>query len=161
MQSTLGDELCRIIFYPEDADDASKIINDPNFNPNEVDGMGEPLILSLMYLATSYTGRMNEKTFNLLRGVIRHKDFNPNLTDKYCETPLMAIAREDKLNGLIDDFISLDKIDINATNDLGYSALRLAQLYDNAGLFQALIKSEKLNLAVQGLPVKSCSRHVQ
>lgn len=146
-------QLIRAIIV-EDYATAIEVITDEKFNPNETnESWHAPVLTAIINIATT-TEKFNdvESLKEVLKEIVKHKDYDPNIVDYEGETVLMHIARHPSFNWIVPLIISTNKVDTKIKNFMHYTALDIAERYDNPVMVDILLS---LNTDYsKGQPVK-------
>lgn len=133
-------QLLRAIIV-EDYASAIEIITDKDFNPNETNKSWNSPVLSAIVTVSSTTDKFKDsKSFReILKEIVKHKDFDPNALDCEGETVIMHIARHPSFNWLVPFIINTGKVDISIKNFMHRDALEIAEKNGNYSLVDILL----------------------
>lgn len=146
-------QLIRAIIV-EDYATAIEVITDEKFNPNETNESWHAPVLTAIINIVTTTEKFNdvESLKEVLKEIVKHKDYDPNIVDYEGETVLMHIARHPSFNWIVPLIISTNKVDTKIKNFMHYTALDIAERYDNPVMVDILLS---LNTDYsKGQPVK-------
>jgi ankyrin repeat protein len=139
----------------EDYASAIDVITDDKFNPNEKNtSWGAPVLTVIITVLGNDEKYKDNKNFReILKEIVKHKDFDPNAKDSEGETILMHIARNSTFNWLVPFLLCCKDIDVNAKNFMKKDAVELAEKRGNT-TFADIIIGFRAEAATKHMPKK-------
>ena len=136
---------------------AEAIVKHSMFDCSTEDGFGETLLNCLIYLYQEQTKSdfdtlISANVARLIKTLIEYHVESINLTDITLDAPLSIACEEKSTNWLVKLLLEKDGININAANDLCYTALTNAIRFNNKEAIELLSKHD--NLIVQKIDLK-------
>ena len=134
---------------------AIELVTDKGFNPNEKSvSTGMPVISAVINLFGNLSKVEDRNAFKtILNEVVKHPDFDPNITDKYGETVLMHIAKHKDFNWLLPFVLAHNNIDFDAKNFMKKDVVKIAESCGN-NVFVNVVLMRKGQGNHIGLPKK-------
>lgn len=125
----------------EDYASAIEIISSDKFNPNETNETWHAPVLSAIITVISNMDKFDDKNAlkEILKEIVKHKDFDPNIIDDEGETVIMHIARHSSFNWLVPFMINTGKIDVSIKNFMHFDAIEIAEKCGNSVLADMLL----------------------
>ena len=133
-------QLLRAIIV-EDYASAKEIVTSDKFNPNETNESWNAPVLTAIVCVLSTTDKITDETRfkEILKEIVKHEKFNPNVLDTEGETVLMHIARHPEFNWLVPFIINTGKVDVSIKNFMHRDVITIAENAGNAVLCDILL----------------------
>ena len=112
---------------------ALKTVKDNSFNPNDTHlSWGAPVMSAIINVIGDSSLIANKKEFkDVVVNILRHDNFNPNMTDNEGDTILMHIAKHPSFNWAVPYILSNPKTDITIKNFTHRNANNIASICGN------------------------------
>ena len=117
----------------DDYASAIDIITSNEFNPNEK-GMawGAPALTAVIVVMASSAKDIDENGLReVIKGIINHKDFDPNVADNNGDTVLMHIAIHPEFNWVVPMILATGKVNFSLKNFMHKTILEIAEGNNN------------------------------
>jgi len=139
----------------EDYASAMEVITDDSFNPNETNSSWRaPVITAIVNILSNMPSKKDSKELReVLKTIVKNKDFDPNVLDATGETCLMHIARHEEFNWLVPFIFNTNKVDINIKNQMSKDLLDIAEASENKTLSDIVMSIRILDIK-KGQPKK-------
>lgn len=139
----------------EDYASAIDVITDEKFDPNERNSSwGAPVMTVIITVLGNEDKYQCNKSFReILKEIVKHNDFDPNVTDSEGDTILMHIARHPEFNWLVPFLLCCKGINVNAKNFMKNDAIEIAKKKGN-NVFADIIIGFKAENSIKHLPKK-------
>lgn len=140
----------------DDYASAIDVITSDDFNPNETNSSWKaPVITAIINVVSNLAEKKKEDNGlkEILKEIVRNKNFDPNVVDATGETCLMHIARHPEFNWLVPFILNTNKVNVTIKNQMGKDALNIAESNENKTLADILL-NVKINNDRKGLPKK-------
>ena len=117
-----------------------EIVNTPTFNAEIKDGIGEPILLSLMcrYQSDVANGKKDSVVKNMIETILENENYNFNAKDLNFDTAINFAADDNVFDFVVEKLVQNPNVNLNVVNDLQLTSVGIAIMRKNLKALELL-----------------------